>query len=122
MISFCLIILAAISNAIMDVISFHFGTSVFSKLNAQFWNPELSWKNKYVNNDPLQGRRKLIFGINTLVQLSDSWHFFKASMLIFIIAAIAFYTPVVKYYDFLLIGTLYNITFSFFYNTILRKK
>lgn len=41
-----------------------------------WWNPNISWKNKYKNNDPTQGPK--FFGSTTfLVWLTDAWHFSK---------------------------------------------
>ena len=64
-------------DAIMDTLKDHFSVSVFSKLNQQYWNPAVSWKNKYVNGDPTQGHVTFDFlGIKLPLPdaLSDAWH------------------------------------------------
>ena len=44
-------------NGYRDVLNYHY--YVFKdhhpNANDQFWNPAISWKNKYKNNDPSQG-------------------------------------------------------------------
>ena len=67
-----LVIIAAISKAVMDTISFHYDTSVF-KNSGTWFNPSLSWNNKYT-----WSKNKFIAWLlqNPLVLLTDAWHFF----------------------------------------------
>ena len=76
-----LIIIAAISKSVMDTVSFRFTESIFSNFkNQNWWNPSISWKNKYKNQDPKQGPK--FFGSTTfLVFITDAWHFFQMIML-----------------------------------------
>jgi len=119
MISLIFFCLAAICNAVMDTLVHHFGISVFQKLNPQFWWPEISWKNKYVDFDPAKGHKKLMID-----SFSDGWHVFKTLMIVFICLSIVTYDffnipwwlMVIGY------GTLWNIVFNLFYNHILIKK
>ena len=131
-ISCILIFLAAICDAIMDTSVDHYSTSIFNtpKLNAKWWNGASSWMNKYINGNPNSGLVKWYFGLNKPVQLTDAFHFFKMWMIIFICGAIAFYHPItalVQYGWFiypitiLVLGTIWNLTFSLFYNKILIK-
>jgi len=63
----------------MDVISFHYDSfqKVHHNANPQFWNPQLSWKNKWKNGDKVQGEKFL--GSSTfLVWTTDAWHGLKA--------------------------------------------
>jgi hypothetical protein len=46
---------------------------VFPKANPQFWNPAISWTNKYKNNNPADGR-KFPGSEGTLVFLTDGHH------------------------------------------------
>lgn len=40
--------LAAICNAVMDVITHHYWTCIFFNLhNHKYWDPKVSWMNKY---------------------------------------------------------------------------
>ena len=69
--------LMGISEAVMDTLQFHFFKSKFSNFKKQlFWDPTISWKNKYKNGDPKQGP-KFPLSTTLLVGLTDGWHFFK---------------------------------------------
>ena len=70
-------IIAAISNAIMDKLAHHYKRSIFAKRkNQAWWDPNISWKNKYKNLDPKQGPK--FWGATTIfVFTTDAWHFFK---------------------------------------------
>lgn len=129
--SLIFIMLAAICNAVMDTSVHHFHTSVFNKLNPYFWDGEISWRNKYINGDPSQGRVKWYFGLVKPVQITDAFHFFKMLMIIFICLSIVsfdsskviihgvFHLPAFLIM-FVLYGILWNIIFSLFYDKILR--
>ena len=44
------------------------------------WNPDFSWRNKYINGDPAQGHKKikvLGFTFNYPDALTDTWHIAK---------------------------------------------
>lgn len=58
MISILFVILASICNAVMDASSFHYDNSIFNKLNRKFWDGSISWKNKYIDYDKGDKRRK----------------------------------------------------------------
>lgn len=121
MISILFIFLASLCNSIMDKTSHHFHKSIFKNLNPVWWNAEISWKNKYILLDPKNGRRKLLF-FNYPVQLTDAWHFFKTLMIIFICLAIIFYQSIFNwYFDLLIFGTCWNLTFSLFYSYLFKN-
>lgn len=142
MISLIFFALAAICNAVMDVVSFHYDESVFWKpwgnrkdnLWNQWWNANFSWKNKYILGDTHLGRKKLFWKINYPVQLTDAWHFFKMMMIIFIaLSAVTFekhYMPLfyaVSNPLFIILlmcgyGLAWNLTFNLFYNHLLIRK
>jgi len=63
----------------MDGLQFH-----YDKPN-QFWNPDISWTNKYRNNDPLQGKN---FRGKYLVFTTDGWHLMKFGRNAFTMGAI----------------------------------
>jgi len=73
--SYILIILAGALNAWMDVLMWHYDTSVFKHLNRNFWNPNYSWM-----------YYKPVLGIVRL----DGWLIVKYGMLISIATAIYF--------------------------------
>ena len=80
--------LMGISEAVMDTLQFHFFKSKFSNFKKQlFWDPTISWKNKYKNGDPKQGP-KFPFSTTLLVGLTDGWHFFKLLRNLFLFVGI----------------------------------
>ena len=62
-----LLLIAGIANAIMDYLQFH-----YYSLN-QFWNPRLSWRNKYKHGEKKYGE-KFPFSTTILVSFTDGWH------------------------------------------------
>lgn len=50
----------------------------FPKANDHFWNPAVSWKNKYKNHDPMQGP-KFAGSTNVFVFTTDAYHFLRAT-------------------------------------------
>jgi len=99
-----LFIVAAISDAATDVISFRFENSIFSKFKNKNWfDPSESWKNKYKNKNPQDG--PAFFGSTTcFVFLTDAWHFFQMIML--------------TCFDFI---AIFAINFMFFHNYSILK-
>lgn len=63
-------VLSGIFWAIHEMINHHWSTfsAKHPKLDPQFWNPSLSWKNKYKDNNPDLGRN------GKLVWFSDAKH------------------------------------------------
>lgn len=123
MISLILIFIAALFNAIMDVLDFKFSTSIFSLCKKSSWvNPAISWKNKWKNGDPAQGEK--FFGSSTfLVFITDLWHFSKFVMLLLMMGSIVFYKPIFNsYVDLLILYCVFTITFEIMYSKILIKK
>lgn len=105
-----LVFLAAICNAVMSSIDNipHFTQSVFSRLNKDYWSKEDSWNTKY----KIGGYK------------FDGWHNFQSGMICSFIGSlwIALSTGVqFTWVDFLLVGYLYNIIFSLFYDIIFRR-
>lgn len=119
------IFIAGISKAVMDTLLFHFNKSIFSNKNEKWWNPTVSWKNKYKDNDPNKGAK--FFGSTTfLVFLTDAWHFFQMLFLTSIFLGLVFYTPtlIVSYawiIDFVIYRIVFGFSFNLFYKHILNK-
>jgi hypothetical protein len=85
-------IMAAISKAIMDKLHFHYNKSIFYKGHASidhdfFWNPQISWRNKYKKRNPEKGPR-FLFSTTVLVFLTDGWHLFQFFMGTFIVITV----------------------------------
>ena len=62
------------SIGLMDHLQFHYHKGQFK--NEQFWNPQISWKNKYKDGNPDLG--PAYFGSTTfLAWTTDGWHMIK---------------------------------------------
>ena len=131
MITLFLLFLAGALNATMDVLSFRYKTSIFSKYTKlqEFFNPQESWVNKYKNNNPELGPK--FFGSKTfLVFLTDAWHLAKILMITAFTLAIVFYNPVIVtesifvniVANLLLMRVVFSATFELFFSKILIKK
>lgn len=80
--------LAGFAEGTMDAISFHYASfqKVHPNADAQFWNPSISWENKWKNGDPQQGEKYL--GSSTVfVPFQDAWHGLKGGKTIFTIGS-----------------------------------
>lgn len=84
-----LLLVAGVSNGIMDTLQFHYGKSLFPKVEGEtllgqdreFWDPEISWKNKYRDYDAGDKRPAFWLSTTALVFLTDAWHLFQFIML-----------------------------------------
>jgi hypothetical protein len=69
--------LAGLFEAVMDTLQFHYSYSIFySKRNRLFWDPSISWRNKYKDGDSTEGP-KFPGSTTIFVGLTDAWHLFK---------------------------------------------
>ena len=76
-----LLCLGGVSEAIMDKINFHYDTSIFIDLkNQDFFNPRLSWRNKYKKNQLIP---KFPGSTTVFVAWTDCWHLAKMFMHLF---------------------------------------
>ena len=92
LIPICLYALSNVADAIMDTLIHHFSISIFSNLNKSYWNPYLSWYNKYNGLDSSKGLKQIdlgLFKINKPVILTDAWHLFKTIKELLTVLAIA---------------------------------
>lgn len=104
----------------MDLLQFHYNKSIFSKssFNPQYWNPEISWKNKY--KDATYTIRKRVWVFNKPVFLSDAWHLFKFIFINSLCLAIGliFSNLILA----LIIRAIIGISFYISYNTLIKNK
>jgi hypothetical protein len=126
MLTLIFVFLAAICNAIMDVITYRFDLSIFSKLVRLKWyiDPSVSWRNKYKNGDPNQGP---IFPFSTsiLCAITDLWHLTKSIMLVLLYVGITCYVPIINpVLDVILYYIVFGVTFELFWSIlfIIKKK
>lgn len=121
MISLLLITLAAACYALIDTLVHHFDRSVFSHLNPYYWDPMVSWMNKYYGGDPAKGHR-MIWIFRYPVQLTDAWHLFKSIMLALMIAAVVLYSPVFgPLLDFVAYGVTWVLVFNICYDKLFLR-
>lgn len=124
-------ILAAICNAVMDTLAHHYPTSIFTKWDSKFWNPAISWKNKYKEGVKAYGPA-FFLSTGLLVAFTDGWHLFKSSMIVLIgISIVTFpYTFQICLFNnewlnglvwLSIYGIAWNVPFSYFYNNVLKK-
>lgn len=129
LVSLIFIILAAVCNAIMDVVQFHYMFSIFYKkhifwVNRLWWDPTISWLNKYEDRDYTKPLRKILWFD---VPFTDAWHTFKTLMVIFIVLSIiTFDKSLIKDNTsfialLILYGTLWNVSFNLTYNNLYKK-
>lgn len=72
-----LISLAGIAEGIMDKLQFHYDRSWFKGKNDNFWNPLVSWMNKYSNEHFIQRKPKFLGSTTIFVFVTDGWHLMK---------------------------------------------
>lgn len=73
--------LSGMLDGTVESINYHYENGFKREIkdaDDQFWNPELSWKNKYKNGDPAQGPR--FYGsTSALVFTTDAYHALRTS-------------------------------------------
>lgn len=94
---YLLIFISGVAKAVMDVISFHFDKSVFTSLTAKFWNPAISWENKYYN--VAKRKRWRFMGVPIPVAFTDGWHLFQSIFLTSLFVSIVIYKPIFNYHE-----------------------
>jgi hypothetical protein len=72
-----MMIYAGICSGWMDLIQFHWDLAPdWMKAKPEWFNPSISWRNKWKNGDFMQGE-KFKWSSTFLVWLTDGWHNFK---------------------------------------------
>lgn len=108
--------LSGVCFALTDTLMHHYHASIFSRFkNKSFWNPEISWKNKYSN--PALLIRKKYKGIVVPVIFTDACHLFKFIALVLFGLASVISVPFINWYvDMIILGGSYGMSFTLFYN------
>jgi hypothetical protein len=120
--------LAAVCNAVMDVLAFKFKTSVFKNMNPNYWNPAKSWRNKYKQKMPFKG--PAFIGSTTFLSfLTDAWHLFQflsnTFLALSVLVVFLHYTTISWWAGlaiFLGMKLTWGVFFELFYGRIFRKK
>jgi hypothetical protein len=68
-------ILSGVANGIMDTATFHYNASRMVYWNPEYWNPALSWCNKWAGCQA--GYERFPLSSTVLVSLTDGWHLMK---------------------------------------------
>jgi hypothetical protein len=119
---------AGILVAVMDKITHHFDISIFNNpkiFNRLYWDPAVSWRNKYENYGLPPYKRKEIRGtaFKVPVIFTDAWHLFKWLALSLLGVSVLVYSPFINpFIDLLIIGASFGVAFTLFYSHLLVKK
>tara|TARA_X000001382_G_scaffold25412_3_gene15998 strand:+ start:7470 stop:7844 length:375 start_codon:yes stop_codon:yes gene_type:complete len=112
-ISLLFTLIAGAANGIMDLINFHWHRAPeFMQKNYQFWNPEISWKNKW-NTET--GKEKFLGSSTIFAFLTDGWHLMKTIMLICLIGTpslLILFNDHLNFIDSLLVFLVLRFTFG----------
>lgn len=127
MYSIIFIVLASICKAIKDTLNFHYENSVFRNCNANYFNPAISWQNKYKTPQSYwetKNRKPKFFGSTTfLVFLTDAWHLCDFLQTIFCIVAIVVYSNIVFcVVDVFILYCIFSVCFELIYRLLYVKK
>jgi hypothetical protein len=132
MLSILFLSLAGICNAIMDSILFHWDKSIFKGSKLEWWaNPKVSYKNKWKNHSNSEDGEKFSGSSTIFVWVTDLWHFAQSFMITFFVLGALFYDGIVviKGYplvslliDFIILKSVFSLTFELFWSKILKKK
>jgi len=107
MITYILILFAAVFKAVADTLDDHFDTSIFKHLPWQFWDANRATTKKFW----FTGYKP------------DAWHICGTLYIsLFAFAAVFNDLTIAWWKQVLIIGTEYNLVFGLFYSKILRRK
>jgi hypothetical protein len=135
MYSLILIALAGFFNSIMDILFTQYEGSIFAKRNNPlFWNPAVSWKNKWAQpfSQPAENKwyyfgfvppykERFPYSSTIFVWLTDGWHLAKALMLLAIMLSVCTYVPVTNFWgDVILHYIVFTGVFTIFYSYVWR--
>jgi hypothetical protein len=123
MLTLLFVCLASVCNSVVKTLLYRYDESILRKLNKQWWNPDISYKNKYIDGDIEKGRKKLFYKINYPIALTDAFHFFKTTKVLFWILAVVFYQPIFNILIDLFIYSSYkHMVFDLFYFHLFKKR
>ena len=109
----------------MDILKDNFQNSIFKNFSQNFWNPNTSWRNKYIDGDKSKGRKYPSYLSGIFDTFSDGWHIAKFIMIIGICVGMSLQNSItleefVK--NFLINLGIWGLTFKLFYSKLLIKK
>lgn len=133
MTSLFFIAMAGFFNSIMDILFTNYSGSVFALLDKPlFWNPQVSWKNKWAQPYPQPPENKwyyfgfippykerFAYSSTIFVFLTDGWHLSKALMLLCIMLSVVTYAPIISFWgDVALWYATFTMVFTIFYSYV----
>ena len=131
--SILLFVIAAMCNALMDTIQFHWYKFRWNdKVNEQWWRPSISHLNKYI--DGIEANGQIYNGwLGWMSNFLDAWHTYKITMIMcFALSAIlfpySFKIRIFKYDIFniglwlIIYGIAWNVPFNYCYNHLFVTK
>ena len=112
------------ANAEVLRINYNQFDAVFTNANQQFWNPDISYQNKWKNGDYKQGE-KFLFSSTALVWTTDGYHLMRTLRNCTMVAALTINIGDKKPFKQYLIEALiyyvsYTAGFNFTYNLIYK--
>lgn len=131
--TYCLLALAGIANAVMDILQFNFQKSFFSSMKTpeflkkllkieNFFDTKIAWQNCYKNNNYNEGE-KFFLSSSSFRFIFDAWHFSQFIMLsCFYVIIIMNHVFIHAAIDFIIYHIIFGSIFTAFYHSILRKE
>lgn len=128
-----LVAIAGLAHAAKDSFSHHYHSSLWRvlwiKRELKFFRDD-SWKNKYIDDNPLKGRKKFLYGMaNVPVALTDLFHAAQSVQLWSLLVAVVVYFPFhdlghgyfyveggARLLSLILLRAMYGLTFWYGYN------
>jgi len=107
------VLLAVFCNSGMDSLRHSFNTSFARNWDKQFWDPAISWMNKYVDYPSLE--RTKIWFVVIPAAFTDGWHQLKMWMLGFMMIAMSLNVTeslLTDFYLFIFYATIWNGLFN----------
>ena len=114
--------LAGAANGVNQDLLFHYNEfeSTFPNANPQYWNPDLSWRNKYLNGDPAQGEK--FPGSSTIfVSLTDGYHSTILARNLFITTSICLSPQTRGWKPFLTKTLVYSLSYGLGFELVYGK-
>ena len=114
--------LAGAANGINQDLLFHYSEfeRTFPGADPQFWNPELSWRNKYMNGDPSQG--EAFPGSSTIfVGVTDGYHATVAARNVMITTSICLAPGSRGWKPFVTRTLLYSLSYGLGFELVYNK-
>lgn len=71
-----LLMLSGLSKSVKDTLAHHFNGSIFSNLNRNYWDINISWTNKWTFPYAIDSKPKFWGSTTFLSWTTDAWHLF----------------------------------------------